>query len=53
MNRMTTPPTTPPMPRQKLRAGAPQLPSKGGAEHWWSQVFGMSPGSTSLSDPPK
>ncbi|KAF8541034.1 hypothetical protein BDD12DRAFT_830974 [Trichophaea hybrida] len=53
MNRMTTPPTTPPMPRQKPRVGNPQLPSKAGPEHWWSQVFGMSPGSTSLSEPPK
>jgi hypothetical protein len=48
-----TPPMTPPIPRPRTRAGNPQLPSRGGSDHWWSQVFGMSPGSTSLAEPPK
>jgi len=48
-----TPPQTPPISRSKTRVANPQIPSKASSDHWWSQVFGMSPGSTSLSEPPK
>lgn len=48
-----TPPQTPPISRPKTRVANPQVPSKANSDHWWSQVFGMSPGSTSLSEPPK
>jgi len=48
-----TPPQTPPISRPKSRVANPQIPSKVTSDHWWSQVFGMCPGSTSLSEPPK
>ncbi|KAA8905047.1 hypothetical protein FN846DRAFT_11491 [Sphaerosporella brunnea] len=48
-----TPPMTPPTSHPAARRGHPQLPTKGSSEYWWSRVFGMSPGSTSLSEPPK
>lgn len=47
-----TPPQTPPISRPKSRVANPQIPSKVTSDHWWSQVFGMCPGSTSLSEPP-
>lgn len=54
VNREATPPSTPPTARPKARISHLQAPaSKDTSVQWWSHVFAISPGFTSLSDPPR